>query len=233
MSAEAKYHLPADLAPFGKRELCQNDEDGIIAKIFECIPPLSRYFVEFGIGPSYWVPDYSQGIEGNTVLLRKQGWNGLLMDGNVHPPEFDIKQEFVEPMNINRLLRKYDVPKNCDLISIDIDGQDFWIWMAIDLSPTLFIVEYNPNLEGVDTSLSVPYDPEFRWDLTTWYGASLGALVKCGLNKGYTMVYANGVNIFFVRTDRLSNPNEFDPAKLGRWHKQHIPDPQNRPFVKI
>jgi hypothetical protein len=181
---------------------------------------------------SFADPDEGK-LEGNTVWLREKGWRGLMLDAGDYGPEFDLKAEFIEPMNINSILRKYNVPRDCDLISIDVDGQDFWIWMAVDWRPVLFILEYNANHIGIDNCITVPYDPKFRWDGSTWYGASLGALVKCGNNKGYTLVYTNGVNAFFVRTDLIANAEDFDPAKIAVWGQQHNPDPLGRPYVHV
>jgi hypothetical protein len=228
-----KYRLPTNLKEYGYAIHSQNDEDGIIESIFNCIKPNSKYFVEFGTAPSHLHKDYSRGLEGNCVNLKNQGWSGLMMDGNKHPEIFDVKEEFITPLNINSLLRKYDVPFNCDLISIDVDGQDFWIWMAIDYAPTLFIIEYNPSREGPEDSVTVPYNPEFRWDWTDYYGASLAALAKCGENKGYTLVYSNGVNAFFVRTDLIVNVGDFELEKVGVWFQHHPADPSKRAWLKV
>jgi hypothetical protein len=228
-----RYRLTTSLKEAGYGVHSQTDEDGIIQAIFNCIKPNSKYFVEFGIGPSHLDPTYAKGLEGNCVNLRMQGWDGLMMDGNDHPASFDVKREFITPLNINSLLRKYSVPNNCDLISIDVDGQDFWIFMAIDYSPILYILEYNPSREGPEDSVTVPYDPEFRWDWTNYYGASLAALAKCANNKGYTLVYANGVNAFFVRSDTITNSHEFSIKNLGVWHQHHPADPSQRAWIKI
>ena len=136
-----RHYLTPNLGDFGRKFRSQNDEDGVIERIFECIPPLSRYCVEFGIGPNHADPGYSNGLEGNTVWLHKKGWQGLMMDGGEHPQQFHVAREYITALNINRHLRKYNTPQDCDLISIDVDGQDFWIWLAIDWQPTLFIVE--------------------------------------------------------------------------------------------
>ena len=228
-----KCRLTTNLKDHGHSVHSQNDEDGIIEAIFKCIEPNSKYFVEFGIGPSHLHPDYSKGLEGNCVNLRVQGWEGLMMDGGDHPVNFDVKREFITPLNINTLLRKYNVPSNCDIISIDVDGQDFWIFMAISYAPILFIVEYNPSREGPEDSVTVPYNPEFRWDWTNYYGASLAALVKCASNKGYTLVYANGVNAFFVRSDTITNAHEFSIERLGVWYQHHPTDPAKRTWITV
>jgi hypothetical protein len=228
-----KYTLRPDLKACGNQIHSQTDEDGIIEAIFEDIPPRSRFFVEFGIGPNWLDPTYEKGIEGNCVLLREKGWTGLFMDGGEHPEHYDIKREFITAMNINGLLRKYGTPEHVDIVSIDVDGQDFWIWMALDYRPTLIICEYNPNFFNAHDSVTVAYDPNFRWDTTKYYGASLGALVKLAADKDYKLVYANGVNGFFVRRDMLANPDDFDEKQLLVSLDQHGYDHFRRAWVSI
>ncbi len=219
------YRLPPNLKDFGAKHQSQTDEDGIIEAIFAHIPPRSRHFVEFGIGPNYLDPTYTQGLEGNCVRLRDQfGWTGLFMDGGQHPAEFDIKCEFVKPTNINSLLRKYSTPLDVDIISIDVDGQDFWILMAIDYQPTLFIVEYNPNFFELYQKVTVPFDEGFRWDHSKYYGASLGGMSALAKDKGYKLVYANGVNAFFVRESMIANPEDFNDIALNVALDQHRHD---------
>lgn len=228
-----KSRLRPELKDFGKRIHSQNDEDGIIEAIFEDIAPRSKFFVEFGIGPNWLDREYKNGLEGNCVLLRKNGWNGLLMDGGKHPPEYDVKREFITAFNINGLLRKYNVPENVDLISIDVDGQDLWIWMACDYRPALYVLEYNPNFTTVDASMTVPFDPTFRWDGSKYYGSSLGALIKVGQDKGYKLVYANGTNGFFLRDDLLANPQDFPDGALFQFLDQHPADHWRRMWVTV
>jgi len=228
-----KSRLRPNLKDYGNKVHSQTDEDGIIQAIFEDIPPKSRFFVEFGIGPNWLDKTYEHGIEGNCVLLKERGWTGLFMDGGNHPEQYDIRREFITPLNINGLLRKYGTPESVDLVSIDVDGQDFWIWMALDYRPTVIVCEYNPNFFALHQSLTVVFDQNFRWDGTKYYGASLGALVKLGQDKGYKLVYSNGVNAFFVRLDMLANSDDFDDAGLAVFHDQHMHDHFRRGWVSI
>jgi hypothetical protein len=75
------------------------------------------------------------------------------MDGGRHPECFGIEREFISPLNINRLLRKCRVPYDVDIISIDVNGQDFWIWMACDFQLSLYIIELNLNFERPENQL--------------------------------------------------------------------------------
>jgi hypothetical protein len=209
------YHLTPNLKVFGQKYTSQTDEDGIIEQIFKCIPPRSRYFVEFGVGPNWLDKEYKGGLEANCVRLLDMGWRGLLMDGGDHPAQYNVKKEFIRATEINGLFRKHGVPSDVDVVSIDIDGQDFWVLMALDYRPILFIVEYNPNFMQLHQKLTVPFDENFRWDVTKYYGASLGAIIKIAEDKGYKLVYANGVNAFFVDRSLLANPDEFENGQLN------------------
>jgi len=228
-----KYNLRPQLRECGNKIHSQNDEDGIIEAIFQDIPARSKFFVEFGIGPNWLDKSYERGLEGNCVLLRERGWRGLFMDGGNHPEHYDIRREFITPVNINGLLRKYNTPESVDIVSIDVDGQDLWIWMALDYRPTLVICEYNPNFLTLHESLTVVFDQNFRWDGSKYYGASLGGLIKIGNDKDYKLVYANGVNAFFLRNDLLANPQDFDDEQLRVSHDQHVYDHFRRPWVTI
>jgi hypothetical protein len=219
------HYLTPNLKDFGKKVTSQTDEDGIIEAIFNHIPPRSKYFVEFGIGPNWLDREYAHGLEGNCVRLRDEmGWNGLLMDGGIHPERFNVMREFIKPTEINGLFRKYNVPANVDVVSIDVDGQDFWILMALDYRPTLFVVEYNPNYFHLFQKVTVPFNETFQWDGTKYYGSSLGGLIKLAGDKGYKLVYANGVNAFFVMEDLIQNKQDFNDDVLNVVLDQHPAD---------
>jgi hypothetical protein len=185
-----------DFGRFERRWYSQNGEDGILQIIFEKIGATNRYCVEFGV---------ENGEACNTrYLVEVQGWKGLRMDAGDYDRYFgEVQKEFITAENINLLFRKYAVPKEFDLLSIDIDGNDYWVWRAIeDYSPRVVVIEYNSSL-GPDCSRTIPYDPAFRWDGTNFYGASIAALAKLGDTKGYTLLACDsrGVNAFFLRND--------------------------------
>lgn len=187
-----------DLKQYEKSFYSQNGEDGIISKIFQVIQPSSRFCVEFG---AY------DGITGsNTYLLRAQGWKCLLLDRMFEIPEYNLHKEFITAENINKLFDQYNIPHDLDLLSINIDYNDFYIWKAIDVKfqPKLVVIEYNsthlPNEDKI-----VKYRPYFAGDGTNYFGASILALYNLGRSKGYSLIYADeaGMNLFFIRDDLL------------------------------
>ena len=113
----------SDLRRYERRVFSQNSEDGVIERILEVIGTTNKYFVEFGVG--------STGVECNTRYLAQQGWQGLLMDAGARPDDPRIRRERITAENINDLFAKYQVPDEPDLLSIDIDGNDYWVWKAI------------------------------------------------------------------------------------------------------
>lgn len=217
-----------------RKEYAQNKEDGIINIIFALIGTTNKFYVEFGV---------EDGRECNTrYLLKHKGWKGLLMDGSHHDSTINLQQEFITAENIEELFEKYNVPRELDLLSIDIDGNDYWVWKAIThYSPRVVIIEYNACLPYTP-AVTVPYDASFMWDKTSYYGASLSALVHLGKDKGYQLIGTDscGVNAFFLRNDLIQHFNirapetAYHPAAFkGKKGNTHPIDLQQRPWVSV
>lgn len=186
-------------------------EDGIIQYLLRQVPVQRRIFVEFG------VEDYT---EANTrFLLINDNWAGLVIDGSAAHVgtirrdsiywRHNLKavESFITRENINDLLRDNGISGEIGLLSVDIDGNDYWVWEAIDVvNPAIVVVEYNSRF-GPERAVTVPYDPAFIRSQAdpscVYYGASLSALVALGKRKGYAFVGSNtaGNNAFFVRRD--------------------------------
>src|SRR5690348_8229903 len=114
---------PLDLHYYEQKIYSQNGEDGVIQKIFHIIGTSSKYFVEFGV---------ENGMECNTRYLREGcHWNGLMMDARYSNPLIHLMKETITAENINLLFEKYHVPYQFDLLSIDIDYNDFYVWNGI------------------------------------------------------------------------------------------------------
>ncbi len=212
----------ADLNRYERRVRSQNGEDGILDALFTILGTTNRTFVEFGAGRGY--------RSTAAHLLLDRGWTGLMMDGSKtsrsHP---DLRQEFVTAENIEALLAKHAVPHELDLLVIDIDGNDYWVWKAITRHRArVVVVEYNPSVPPGEARV-LPYDPAFVWDRTDYYGASLLALARLGAERGYRLVACDnsGTNAFFVdaalaegRLVRRSVEELYRPASRegGRGH---------------
>jgi len=201
----------SDLQASEKRVYSQNGEDGVIEALFAELGTTNKYYVEFGSGG---------GDECNTAWLREQGWTGLLMDGmgDSHQRRNDVRQEFITAENINDLFRKYGVPGQYDLLSIDIDGNDFWVWRQIEARARVVVIEYNAFIPPNERR-TVVYDPHLVFQRTDYFGASLLALKELGQHKGYTLVYCErtGVNAFFVANEAL--PADFEPLAFEEIYR--------------
>jgi len=185
----------------------QFNEDGIIQLLLQHIPCENNCFIEFG------VEDYTQ--SNTRFLLQNNNWSGIVIDGDtenikkIHASklhtfyELDAYHLFITRENINAfLLEKLD-GRQCDLLSIDIDGNDYWVWEAItSISPSIVIIEYN-SLFGSSNDCTIEYEPGFiRSERTLFkYGASYQSLLRLAKQKGYSFVRcnSNGNNMFFVK----------------------------------
>jgi hypothetical protein len=203
---------PTSLNHYEHRVYSQNGEDGIIAEIFNRIGTTNKFFVDFGA---------ASGVENNSAFLLVKGWSGLWIEGDSSRFKI-INQKFgfligrslkavhtiVKAENIESILRENRVPQEFDLLSIDIDGNDFWVWNAISwFKPRVVIIEYNATFPP-DIDWVIKYNPDFKYiRYTSYFGASLKALEKLGTKKGYTLVAceSKGVNAFFVRSDLIAD----------------------------
>ncbi len=197
---------PEDLALTGYeyQVFSQNGEDGVLAEILRRVGAPSRWFVEFGV---------ESGREGNCIALADvAGWQGLFMeaDGSHHHllaqkyrwnTKIRTLHTTVTPDRITELFGYGDVPPEPDVVSIDIDGGDYWVWQAMEHRPRVVVVEYNSGLSP-DERLVQPPDAG-PWSGTGFFGASLGALTALADHKGYQLVHCElaGANAFFVRSD--------------------------------
>jgi hypothetical protein len=129
------------------------------------------------------------------------------------------------------------VPPEFDLLSIDVDGNDYWIWKAIDgYHPRVVVIEYNIFF-GPTVRKTIPYNADFHWDKTPYHGASLAALQKLGREKGYTLVHAESYapNAFFLRDSELPADYVARPIEeISDWWLCEEPEDElNRPWVSI
>jgi hypothetical protein len=205
--AEAALERAGGLTRFEYRVFSQNGEDGVLAELFRRMGVAGPgSFVEFGV---------QSGREGNCVFLAEVlGWNGLFMEMDEgHHAALERRYRANERVrtlrarvtadNVQDLFARGEVPDEPDVVSIDVDGPDYWIWRALDrFRPRLVVVEYNSSLDPT-ARLVQPADTPAGWSGTDRYGASLGAFVALADEKGYRLAHTElaGVNAFFVRED--------------------------------
>jgi hypothetical protein len=221
---------PANLRDAEFRVFSQFGEDGIIQFLTQRIAIDNEVFVEFG------VEDYS---ESNTrFLLVNNNWRGLVMDGGDAHVAFmrrtgldwrhdvQAKRAFVDRDNVVDLITGAGISGDIGLLSIDIDGNDYWVLEAIEgISPRILVVEYNSNF-GPEAAVTVPYDAAFERSKAHWshlyWGASLAALDRMARQKGYALVGGNraGNNAFWIREDvlgglsRVSVSDAYAPSRF-------------------
>ena len=222
VAARSSYAALADLE---FKVFSQFGDDGIIQYLAAHLPLRHRTFVEFG------VEDY---FESNTrFLLQKDNWSGFVMDGSAEniarlerapffwKHDLAARAAFVTRQNIRALLaepvREWG---GVDLLHIDLDGNDYWIWQEIDLAPSIVIVEYNSGF-GIDRAITIPYADDFQRTRAhfsnLYWGSSLKALHRLGTQKGYAFIGCNGAgnNAYFVRRDVMNGRVAEVPLERG------------------
>lgn len=196
----------------------QSGEDKILRRIFRKIRPTNQVAVEFG------AMDGRHGS--NTLRFREQGWRVWLFD--IAPLDPIVIPARITADNINRVFADAGVPQDFDLLSIDIDGNDLWVWKALTYRPRVVIIEYNPRWHW-RKSRTVPYDPDRFWDGTIYYGASVQALCRLATEKGYDLVAATKSNLCFVLAGLY--PKTLTPRQVRRPDKIKRPDPEQRKWM--
>jgi hypothetical protein len=197
---------------FGWSGGSQNGEDGIIQEIFSRIGTGTRTFAEIGVG---------NGLQNNTVYLLNQGWYGFWIDGNTEKCAY-IQSKFgshisekrlslgcamVNKENVHDLFTNLDVPRDFDLLSIDVDGNDFHILKALDYyRPRVVVVEYN-GLYRPPSRVVQNYDSSYTYNPSTYVGTSLWSFKELMNSRGFGLVGTDivGINAFFVNYSDIGN----------------------------
>ncbi len=240
---------PVDLAGSERKVFSQFGEDGVIEKIFETIKPGPKYAVEFGA----W-----DGLLNSNMrnLVVNHGWSSFQIEGNSERATELAKnyadysgtktlEAWVWPGNVEILFEDAGVPKDLDLLVIDIDSNDYYVWRAIhDFRPKVVIIETNlafppPELMVID------FHPMNYWDQTYYSGASIQSMYNLAKKKGYELLYqmSKGPNTFWVAKEHFAafgvkdnSPSAiFKPLpghKIKRpetsWGRNGVPWPRNK-----
>ncbi len=237
---DARHKDPKNLIGSGFKIYSQTDEDGLIREIFQRIGVTDKSFVEFGVG---------DGLENNTLALILQGWKGLWIEA--HGPSvrsirnnlrttiglgaLKVLNSRVTTGNIDDLIAGAMGQGEIDLLSIDIDGNDFHIFNAIHcVRPRVVVIEYNAKFPP-PILFCMDYDVSHVWKGDDFFGASLKFLEIEFEKRGYWLVACNlaGTNAFFVRKelagDHFPKPfsaeNHYEPARyyLASFRAGHLP----------
>lgn len=238
LSSNPKYQDSKSLTRCEFQVNSQGGEDGMIQEIFRRIGTTNKVFVEFGAG---------NGLENNTAHLLLNGWKGLWMECSeehsraietglkplLESKALTFKRTLIDAENIERLLGELGAPKEFDFLSIDIDGNDYWVWKAItSFKPRVVAIEYNAFL-GPQAEWTIKYDTNFTKGDNRYWGASLKLLERLGREKGYVLAGCSysGVNAFFVREDlagdKFQKPytaeNHYEPQKAFTLRNVNYP----------
>ncbi len=197
---------------WGHKAYSQHDEDGILQEILRRVGITSRTFLEIGVG---------NGVENNTLFWLKQQWQGAWIEG-AHENVAFIRQAFapatetgrlhvthamVSAKNVDALISSTPLAgREIDLLSIDIDGNDYYVFEQLQIiRPRVVVIEYNAKFPP-PARWRIPYSPDFVWDGSDWFGASLESMNALFERRGYSLVSCNitGSNAFFVRKDLLN-----------------------------
>jgi hypothetical protein len=220
-------YVDLDVVPYPERLVAQrfrghsqNTEDGIVVALFREAGVTNARFVEIGCG--------SNG--GNSGFLAKElGWSGLMIDGSAssiararlrfRPDRVDVAEAMVTRANVNELLAQHGIEGEIDFLSIDIDGNDYWILDALTTcSPRVLACEYNAWF-GPERKVTVPYDEtRTRERGSTYFGASLAALASLLGRRGFRLVAVEprGANAFFLREDVAPHIPACAPSSVFR-----------------
>ena len=209
--SQSRHKKIKDLSEVEFKVFSQWGEDGIIAWLVEHAPYTVGRFIEFGV---------ENFREANCrFLMHQKNWKGLVFDGSQPNIEWLKEQPFywmhdlsavnafITADNINKLIVDNGFAGPVGILSIDVDGNDYWIWEAIEcVDPTIIICEVNPIFGDV-APVSIPYDPSFtRFNAHysgLYFGASIAALKHLAAQRGYSFIGTNshGINAFFVKTE--------------------------------
>lgn len=207
-----------NLQKYVRKQYSQCGEEGVLEQIFKNVGTMNKISVEFGCRDGYSLS--------NTRFLVEKGWTCHMWDC-APAKTADVKEHFITAENINDILAQYDIPKNLDLLSIDIDGNDYWVWKALTWQPRVVVIEFNGAKSG---KVTIPYDPNFKYNATDYYGASFDLMCALGLEKGYVPVcQLENLNLFFVRAELVDKP----PKIAFTPRPAHPPDPLKRPWQVV
>jgi hypothetical protein len=213
---------------------CLLGEDIVLQFMIDKLNLTNGHCMEFGA---------RTGIAGSNILyLCKNGYTGLMIEASdryfkvlkknmAKYPNVICDKRFItcEENTVDDILEEHKFPTDMDLISIDIDSNDYWVWKSMKkYKPKIVIIEFNPSFKE---SFTIEYNPKFKWKKDYHYGATAPALYKLGLEKGYDLVYIFPYNLVFI--DKDVNNGTFEALDIQKvdfyWRKDQ---PSSRKDIK-
>ncbi len=203
---------------FAKGRYSQSYQDVLLDEIFANIGTVNTppFCVEFGFNDM----SLTGGSGANVANLAvNAGWDSLLLDGDCENPAINLHKHFLTPDNICEIFAKYNVPKEPEYVSIDINTTDLWVFRALltKYRARVFSVEYNPNFP-LDAAITFPANTDLGFAGDRAYGASLKALTSLAALHGYSLLWViPKLDAFFIRNDLIDDGSGDLVFPLTRW----------------
>ena len=198
-----------DLESSKKKNTGQYGEGGILEKLFEDYLKIKPTFcLEFGSG----TVSSKRGTANIRYLYDEYKCKCVYFDvdkSRIKRSDAKYKEqmyiETITASNVNDIFKKYKVPSDLDVLVIDIDGQDYWVWKNLDYKPKIVLIEFNPSLSSEELKVMHEDENHNEWRDTrcSYYGASISSMKKLGKQKGYSLVYSTDRNLFFVQKELI------------------------------
>lgn len=203
---------------FGRGLYSQSYQDELLKIVFENIGTVNKvpFCVEFGFN--------SQELTGGSgcnvaKFVLDDKWDYLLLDGENENLSINLHRHFLTSNNICDIFQTYNVPKQPEYISIDVDSTDLWLFRALlgEYRAMVFSVEYNANYP-LNKAITFPDSASEHWEGDRGYGASLKALTPVAAEQGYSLLWGvPGLDAFFIRNDLIDDGTNMRVFPYERW----------------
>jgi hypothetical protein len=196
-----------DISNHHMKKFSQYGEEGYLKFILKHIGTTNKFLVDLGANDGRYLS--------NTKIFRDEGWDSVLIEGKEFP---GIHCHYITGDNVCELLEKYGTPNEFDLLSIDLDGQDYWILRKLltKFKPRLIISEYNSEFTD---SRTIEYNLDFYFKATDYYGYTFDAGLKLAKEFGYRVIFQNAnLNMYYLRQDLLEDPE----MEINVPHPHHV-----------
>lgn len=202
-----------------EKRYSQFGDEAYIMHIFSHIGTTKKYFVDLGAGDGKYLS--------NTKMLKDEfEWKGLMVDAD-NKGNDEVFKSFITAENIIDIFKEHKVPKEFDFLSIDLDGNDYYVLSKIldNYRPRLIVAEFNGTIP-VGEKKVMKYNPEHVWDNDDYYGASFESLKELGAINGYNTIFSIAdTNIYMVSKDLLQDPDkDWQVSYVAQQYHPHNPN---------